>query len=216
MRRNVEGAACISGLSLCAEADCSCSVVEVIWWRRYWCSARPSLTLHLLFPFHCNSCWDWLLGDHILGTKRAQLVWTGLSVTTSCCGCESLLSIQAFRLENHLSCFSIYVFMCVNRRYSRPDCAHIVWEDKKRRRWFWLCFIAFFQMATFHAWFPFSLSLYCCVASKKNKNALPSCLCKREQNHPHFLFKCWCFSLQSGRVGPVKSGVTFHSLSKLG
>lgn len=42
----------------------------------------------LFFPFHCDSCWDRLLGDHIPGTKRAQLVWTGLSDTTSCSGCE--------------------------------------------------------------------------------------------------------------------------------
>lgn len=61
----------------------------------------------LLFPFHCDSCWDRLLGDHIPGTKRAQLVWTGLSDTTSCSGCES------FTINASLTChafFYLYTF----------------------------------------------------------------------------------------------------------
>lgn len=36
-------------------------------------------------PFRCDRC-CWLLGDNIPGTKRAQLVWTGPSETTSCSG----------------------------------------------------------------------------------------------------------------------------------
>lgn len=63
------------------------------------CPPLPDSAPILLFPFHCDSCWDRLLGDHIPGTKRAQLVWTGLSDTTSCSGCESLLSMQAFGLK---------------------------------------------------------------------------------------------------------------------
>lgn len=53
------------------------------------CPPLPDSAPILLFPFRCDSCWDWLLGDHIPGTKRAQLVWTGLSDTTSWSGCES-------------------------------------------------------------------------------------------------------------------------------
>lgn len=74
------------------------------------CPPLPDSAPILLFPFRCDSCWDWLLGDHIPGTKRAQLVWTGLSDTTSCSGCESLLSKQPFSIENikkkkdHMSC----------------------------------------------------------------------------------------------------------------
>ena len=60
------------------------------------CPPLPDSALILFFPFHCDSYWDWLLGDHIQGTKRAQLVWTGLSDTTSCSWCESLPSMQAF------------------------------------------------------------------------------------------------------------------------
>lgn len=49
------------------------------------------------------------------------------------------------------------------------------------------------------------------------KASLPSSFCQCcEQNHSHFPLKCWCFSLQSGRVGPVDSGLIFHSCSKLG
>lgn len=98
-----------------------------LWWRWYGRSnidavpAPPWLAPILLFPVHCDSCWDRLLGDHIPGTKRAQLVWTGLSDTTSCSGCESLLSMQAFKKKikkkrkNHMSCFfAFFYFTCVH------------------------------------------------------------------------------------------------------
>ena len=49
-----------------------------------------------------------------------------------------------------------------------------------------------------------------------SKDSLSSSLFVREQNHSNFPLKCRCFSLQSGRVGPVDSGVIFHSKSKLG
>lgn len=45
------------------------------------CPPLPDYVPILFFPFRSDSCWDWLLGDHIPGTKRAQLVWTGLSDT---------------------------------------------------------------------------------------------------------------------------------------
>lgn len=36
-----------------------------------------------------------------------------------------------------------------------------------------------------------------------------------EVKRSHFPLKCWCFSSQSGRVGPVAAGLIFHSYSKL-
>lgn len=33
------------------------------------CPPLPDSAPILLFPFRCDSCWDWLLGDHIPGTK---------------------------------------------------------------------------------------------------------------------------------------------------
>lgn len=41
------------------------------------CPPLPDSCRSSSFPLHCDSCRDRLLGDHILGTKRAQLVWTG-------------------------------------------------------------------------------------------------------------------------------------------
>lgn len=67
---------------------CRCSL-QLRWYGRSNIDAVPAppwVSPNLLFPLHCDSCWVWLLGDHIPGTKRAQLVWTGLSDTTSCSG----------------------------------------------------------------------------------------------------------------------------------
>lgn len=108
--------ASVARWSLCDEADCSCSVVEVIWFERYWCSAPPlpdSAPLPLsvvFFPFCCDSCRDPLLGDHILGTKRAQLVWTGLSETTSCSGCEfTICGRIGFKKSHDMALFDLSV-----------------------------------------------------------------------------------------------------------
>lgn len=71
------------------------------------CRVRPSLTPKPPppSPFRCDRCCCWLLGDHIPGTKRAQLVWTGLSETTSCSGWKSLPSMQAFNVKKILVMF---------------------------------------------------------------------------------------------------------------
>lgn len=93
-------------------------IAAALWWRWYGRSnidavpAPPWLSPILLFPLHCDSCRDRLLGDHILGTKRAQLVWTGLSDTTSWSGCESLLSMQAFGLK--ITCHFFFLFTCMH------------------------------------------------------------------------------------------------------
>lgn len=86
----------------------------------------------LLFPFRSDSCWDRLLGDHIPGTKRAQLVWTGLSDTTSCSGCEGALSMQA----SHV--MSLYLYMHSIIGCGAAVCGirfkgSLCWRDK---RWF--------------------------------------------------------------------------------
>lgn len=84
------------------------------------CPPLPDSAPILLFPFHCDSCWDWLLGDHIPGTKRAQLVWTGLSDTTSCSGCESLPSMQVFGLK--ITCHVSCLFIFFTRMYFNISC----------------------------------------------------------------------------------------------
>ena len=86
---------------LCGGGD----MVEAILMQR---PPLPDSALILLFPFRCDSCWDRLLGDHISGTKRAQLVWTGLSDTTSCSGCESL-SMRVFGLKRITCHIIIYL-----------------------------------------------------------------------------------------------------------
>lgn len=112
------------------------------------CPPLPDSAPILLFPFHCDSCWDRLLGNHIPGTKRAQLVWTGLSDTTSCSGCESLLSMQAFGLK--ISCHDslLYTYSSLVWMGSMMDCTVIcicmVLKDFfLTKRWFVLCFLAF-------------------------------------------------------------------------
>lgn len=82
------------------------------------CPPLPDSAPILLFPFHCDSCWDRLLGDHIPGTKRAQLVWTGLSDTTSCSGCESLPSMQAFGLK--ITCHVFFTCIVHHASDSHP------------------------------------------------------------------------------------------------
>lgn len=81
---------------------CRCSL-QLRWYGRSNIDAVPAppwVSPNLLFPLHCDSCWVWLLGDHIPGTKRAQLAWTGLSDTTSCSGCESWSPLQTFDLDH--------------------------------------------------------------------------------------------------------------------
>lgn len=92
---------------------CRCSL-QLRWYGRSNIDAVPAppwVSPNLLFPLHCDSCWVWLLGDHIPGTKRAQLAWTGLSDTTSCSGCNSLSPLQTFDL-NHTLFFFFFLICC--------------------------------------------------------------------------------------------------------
>lgn len=119
------------------------------------CPPLPDSAPILLFPFHCDSCWDWLLGDHIPGTKRAQLVWTGLSDTTSCSGCESLLSMQAFGLKStyhRFFCTRIHHWVWIGgiRLHCMCVCMllkHLCLSDWKVIR---LVLSSIFKMATYH------------------------------------------------------------------
>lgn len=99
MHRNVRNAVHVIMESLCrGTLQLLCGGGDMVEAILMQCPPLPDSAPILLFPFRCDSCWDWLLGDHIPGTKRAQLVWTGLSDTTSCSGCESLLSKQPFSI----------------------------------------------------------------------------------------------------------------------
>lgn len=92
---------------------CRCSL-QLRWYGRSNIDAVPAppwVSPNLLFPLHCDSCWVWLLGDHIPGTKRAQLAWTGLSDTTSCSGCESLSPLQTFDLNRTLFVVVVVTFV---------------------------------------------------------------------------------------------------------
>lgn len=92
---------------------CRCSL-QLRWYSRSNIDAVPAppwASPNRLFPLHCDSCWVWLLGDHIPGTKRAQLVWTSLSDTTSCSGCKSLSPLQTFDL-NHTLVFCFFFCFC--------------------------------------------------------------------------------------------------------
>lgn len=188
------------------------------------CPPLPDSAPILLFPFRCDSCWDWLLGDHIPGTKRAQLVWTGLSDTTSCSGCESLLSKQPFSIENikkkkKTTCH-VY-FTCLHSIIGCDLCEHTlacvyvcvffffyfiflsallvpkIWEGVAG------CLPGIFKMAAFHA-----LTFLFSLMDSADSPLAPLCKCC-EQNHSHFSLKCCCFAAQSGRVGPVASGLAF-------
>lgn len=79
------------------------------------------------------------------------------------------------------------------------------WDKKLFALCFWKCLL-----------FPLDSPLFLSGCADP-KASLPCSFCQCcEQNHSHFPLKCWCFSLQSGRVGPVDSGLIFHSCSKLG
>lgn len=64
-------------------------------------------------------------------------------------------------------------------------------------------FLAFFKMAAFHA-----LTFLFSLMDSADSPLAPLCKCC-EQNHSHFSLKCCCFAAQSGRVGPVASGLPF-------
>lgn len=186
------------------------------------CPPLPDSAPILLFPFRCDSCWDWLLGDHIPGTKRAQLVWTGLSDTTSCSGCESLLSKQPFSIENikkkkdHMSCLfyllafhhwvwlvwahsSVCVCMCVF--FLSALLVPKIWEGVAG------CLPGIFKMAAFHA-----LTFLFSLMDSADSPLAPLCKCC-EQNHSHFSLKCCC--LQPNQEGWGQWLQDYHSYSKL-
>lgn len=65
------------------------------------------------------------------------------------------------------------------------------------------CLPGIFKMAAFHA-----LTFLFSLMDSADSPLAPLCKCC-EQNHSHFSLKCCCFAAQSGRVGPVASGLPF-------
>lgn len=112
--------------------------------------------------------------------------------------------MQAFGFKITRQFFCFFLFLPVHNCEVEAGWTKDQFWDKK---WFGLCF---WKCPLLPLDSPLFLS-----GCADPKASLPSSFCQCcEQNHSHFPLKC--FSLQSGRVGPVDSGLIFHSCSKLG
>lgn len=112
--------------------------------------------------------------------------------------------MQAFGFKITRQFFCFFLFLPVHNCEVEAGWTKDQFWDKK---WFGLCF---WKCPLLPLDSPLLLS-----GCADPKASLPSSFCQCcEQNHSHFPLKC--FSLQSGRVGPVDSGLIFHSCSKLG
>lgn len=100
--KNVGHSSCF--WDLFAEPLCEVHEVEVVLMH---CPVSPRLCADPLPHSAVIAAGYWLLGDHISGTKRAQLVWTGLSDTTSWSGWESSLLMQA----HEVFCINLWAFL---------------------------------------------------------------------------------------------------------
>lgn len=177
-----------------------------VWWRWYGgklklmqCSPLPNSAPILLFFFF--SPLIWLLGDHIPGTKRAQLVWTGLSDPTSCSGWERFtINARLLRLKKR-KCVS-YLPVYIPSAYAWIILIYLmvfsslvpfsIWVLIKCLRMHLLAFLKW--LLIMHGVPRF---LQCCVDSA---DCQPSFLCQSwAQNHCHFPLKCRCFSAQSAQ-----------------
>lgn len=137
----------------------------------------------LLFLFHCDSCWDRLLGDHIPGTKKPS--WCGPV-------CQIPHPVVGVRVYNQCMLCLFIPSLDVNNKM-------------------WLCTILkdqyvherFFYIRFFFSQGHFIQSFFKVLPTLQTASPPPF-----TQNHSYFPLKC-CFSLQTGRVGPMVSHFQF-------
>lgn len=89
------------------------------------------------------------------------------------------------------------VYVCMYVWFLSPLLVPKIWEGVAG------CLPGIFKMAAFHA-----LTFLFSLMDSADSPLAPLCKCC-EQNHSHFSLKCCCFAAQSGRVGPVASGLPF-------